>query len=108
MVTIQDGSVLVTSSETDLFSIVVGDKSYGCRIYLDPITTGDSFIFRQYVGDAGGTFTRKGKPVIQDGPPNPEDQYLYYAPEFAHRYKVTAQKLTGTDRTLKWERAEFA
>lgn len=108
MVTIIDGSTTVTSVETNLFSTVTGDKSYGCKIYLDPMDVGDSYIFRVYSYDATGAVEKKGYPTPRNGKATPDDQFLYFAPIFAHRYRVTAQKISGTDRTFHWERAEFA
>lgn len=103
MVTITDFSTAVSTSEVDLFSVQVADKTYGCRIYLDVMDVGDEYIFRVYVGNAAGSFTTKEKPVRVSGKANPDDVAVYYAPEFAHRYKVTGQKIKGSDRTFKSE-----
>lgn len=107
MVTITDGSTAVSTSEIDLFTPVVGDNTYGCKIYLNPMDVGDQYVFRLYDYD-GTSASYKGYIVIPKFGKQPTDELvLFFAPIFAHRYKLTAQKVSGTDRTFNWSRGVY-
>ena len=105
MVTLIPGSTAVSTTEVDLFTPVTVTKTYGCTIYVDPVGASDEFIFKQYVYDQTAAAYKLEKKHTVKG--SQTLLSLIFNPVATSRYKVTGQKISGTDRTFNWERAEY-
>ena len=92
----------VTSTETDLFSVVTSDAYHSCSINLDVMLTGDVYVFRCYGwDDTAGTAElcyTETKSGVQT------ETILTFNPIAMSKYRVTAQKVSGTNRTFNWTR----
>lgn len=102
-----NGSQSVTSSETDLFTAVTSLKTYFCYVSCHNMASGDIFVIRTYVKDENTSTTRVlYKDIITYG--LIQNQPIYFVPPVpTNSFKVTIQKLSGTDRTFTWVRGSF-
>ncbi len=101
---LSDGSTLITTTETELFAAITTLKYHSIWIFLDPMLVGDEYKIRVYVKDAsGGTERGYTESVFIDvqSPPG-----VYLPPILMDYFRVTIQKIAGTDRTFKWRRGQ--
>lgn len=102
-----DGSLLTTASEQDLFVAQTSDLTYWCKVNLHNLVSGDAVRIKTYVNDSNATTPRiiyndrvsfshiNGDPVYYI-PPIPTDSF-----------KVTIQRVAGSDRTITWRRGSY-
>ena len=96
------GATAVTTTETDLFSVVTSDSYHSCSISLGLMVSGDVYVFRCYgyddtLGGATLNYTET-KSGIQT------ETKLTFNPIAESHYRVTAQKISGTNHTFNWTR----
>jgi hypothetical protein len=100
-----NGSTATTASEATLSEITSDDDAYwGAMVYVpSTFTTGDSVIMKFYIYDINAT-TITGKIVyartITDS--QAAEPGFYFPPVAGKRYRLTIQRLLGTDRTFTW------
>lgn len=102
MPTKTSAATLVTSAETDLFATVVSDSYHSCKINLSPIAVGDEFVFRLYTYDETLAALDVELTIPKSGKQN--DKFLRFNPVADSHFKITGQKIKGTDRTFNWTR----
>ena len=99
-----DGSTPITTTETDLFTPVTPLKYHTIWISLAPMVAADEYTVRVYVKDAVAgaerLYTETAYVGVQAKPA------VYLAPILMDFFKVTMQKIAGTDRTFLWRRGE--
>lgn len=104
MVSLTDGSQLVTGAEVQLFAAQTALRYYTIWIFLNPMVAADEFTIRIYVQDAAaGTerlYSERALVGVQSEPS------FYLAPILMDHFRVTIQKIAGTDRTFLWRRGE--
>ena len=104
MPTLFDGSTLITITETDLFTPVTTTKYHTIWISLSPIVAADEYTIRVYIKDAvAGTERLYVERTFIDVQAQPA---FYLAPILMDFFRVSMQKITGTDRTFLWRRGE--
>lgn len=106
VLTFVDGSQAVTSAETDLFSTVTADKHFACWVFCHNMAAGDTYKARIYVYDqnAGAERVYKTKQFTFEDLAGDPAVFLPFVP--SKRYRVSLQKIAGTDRTFTWQRVE--
>jgi len=104
MVSLTDGSQLVTDTETDLFDLDSTDLFYAVWIDLTPITGADTFVIKVYVDEANAGTERTYLDETMVGVQDPS--MIYIPPIPADHLRVTMQRTGGTNRTFLWRRAE--
>lgn len=102
-----DGSQPVDSSETFLFTAQTTLATYFCYIFCHNMAEGDVYRIRTYVKDENTSTTRvlyNDKVRFKDIDGNP----VYYIPPIpTNSFRVSIQKIEGTDRTFTWVRGTF-
>lgn len=102
-----DGSQAVTSSETFLFVAITDERTYFCHIFCHNMTSGDVYDIRTYINDKNASTTRveyKDRISFSDV----ENKPVYYIPPIpTDSFRVSIQKISGTDRTFTWRRGSF-
>ena len=100
-----NGSTATTASEATLSEITSDDDAYwGGMVYVPATFTGtDSVILKWYIYDINAaTITAKiiyAKTITGDQSAEPG---IYFPPIAGKRYRLTIQRLAGTDRTFTW------
>ncbi len=102
--TLTDGSQLIGVGETDLFTPITILKYHSVWISLNPMLAADEFTIRVYMKDASAGAERPYIERTFTGVQSPPAIYL--APILMDFFKVTMQKITGTDRTFLFRRGE--
>lgn len=98
-----DGTITTTASEASLFDIT-GDKYYTTIIFLNAMTSTETFRIRVYVYDTNGTTYRT---MVDETITGAQDPPAYYMPTvLSSQYKVTIIRTAGTDRAVAWKRFE--
>jgi len=102
-----DGSQAVTTAETFLFVAQTTPATYFCYVHTNAMAAGDVYIIRTIVQDANASVTR----VLYEDTIKFSDidgQPTYYIPPIpTQSFRVSIQKITGTDRTFTWQRGTF-
>ena len=102
-----DGSQAVTDAEVELFAAQTDEKTYWCKVFCNDMMAGDTYIIRTYVQDENASTTRvlyEDEVTFSDI----EDQPTYYIPPVpTNSFRVTMEKLSGTDRTFTWRRGTY-
>jgi hypothetical protein len=92
-----------TASEVDLFDITVAG-SHAFKIFLNNMVAGDKIRIRVYDWDDEGSTYRLQDEMIHE---NAQTLVSWVTPFVAsQRYKVSLQRLAGTDRDYNWCRIE--
>ncbi len=99
-----DGNLVTNTSEQDLFDITAL-RHYATWIYLNNLVGGDSVQIRVYVQDPNDSNAMKRyiDVLISDDQSNPSF-YIPWVP--VEQYRVTIQRITGTDKSVTWCRKE--
>lgn len=99
-----DDNVTTNASEQDLFDITAL-RHYASWIYLDNLDTGDSVQIRVYILDPNDSNQSKKylDVLVSDAQASPAF-YIPWVP--TGQYRVSIQKVTGTDRVVTWCRKE--
>ncbi len=102
-----DGSQAVTSSETFLFAAITTTSAFFCYVHCHNMAAGDEYIIRTYVKDENAATTR----ILYEDTVrfiDIEDEPTYYIPPVpTESFRVSIQKVAGTDRTFTWQRGTF-
>ena len=99
----QDGNITTTSSEQNIFD-VTGEAHYSFYIFCDAMVAGDKIQIKIYVYDSEDTTYRVIETIPLEGA-QPDPAYFYsFLPN--QQYKVTIQRILGTDRNYSWQRHE--
>jgi len=99
-----DGSILTDGTEQDLFEITALSH-YATWVFLDNLQAGDSVQVRAYIQDPNDSATMKRyiDVLISDAQSLP-GFYIPWVP--TQQYRVSVQRIGGTDRTVTWCRKE--
>lgn len=102
-----NNSLLYSSVEQNLFNIT-GLKNHSGQIFLDALISGDSVEIITYIKDIGGAvFKVYRKETISFDVDNLTNEPVYNIPPVqSDGYKVSIRKISGTDRTVNWNRYE--
>jgi len=98
------GSELVTSSVVNLFVSQIGLKYYATYVYFQNIAASDSFKIIIFVNDPESATERIYDQFTISDDISADAVFIPFLP--TDSYRVTAQKITGTDRSLTWVRYE--
>lgn len=99
-----DGTITTTASEQDLFDITAGPKYFSTIIFLNAMTSTETFIIKVYVYDTNGATYRVYQTITLTGVQS--DPAGYIPTLLSSQYKVTIQRTAGTDRAVTWKRFE--
>ena len=100
-----NGSTASTASEATLSEITSDDDAYwGAMVYVpSAFTTGDQVTLKYYIYDINAaTITAKiiyAKTITDSQAAEPG---IYFPPIAGKRYRLTIQRILGTDRTFTW------
>ena len=98
-----DNNITTTASEQNLFDIT-GDAHYATYIFTHNMASGDNITIKVYVKDQNGSAMRLFDTItLQDAQANPA-YFISFLP--AKQYKVSIQRISGTDRNFTWQRIE--
>ena len=100
MPTKTSGSTAVTTTETDLFGVVTSDSYHSANVNLDVILSGDVYVFRCYGWDDTAGTDELCYTEVKSGVQT--ESKLTFNPIAESKYRVTAQKIAGTNRTFNW------
>lgn len=95
-------SASIGTTETDLFTPIVSDSYHSCSINLDVLQSGDVFVFRLYGYDDVTTTYELELTETKSGVQT--ETILRFNPVASSHYKITAQKISGTNRTFNFTR----
>lgn len=98
------GSELVTSGVVDLFTSQTALKYYATYVYFQNVAASDSFEITIFVNDPQTSTERIYDQFTISGNISADAVFIPFLP--TDSYRVTAQKITGTDRALTWVRYE--
>lgn len=104
MVSLTDGSQLVTDTETNLFDLDTSVLYYAVWIDLTPILAADTFRIKVYVDEANAGTERTYLDESMVGVQAPS--MIFIPPIPADHLRVTMQRTAGTNRTFAWRRAD--
>ena len=90
----------VNGTETNLFATIVENAKYTCTVFTSGMGALDIYIFRRYVFDSDNNQLVLFDTITLDGVQIPAT--LYFDEVTAQEFKITAQKLTGTNRSFSW------
>ena len=100
-----DGTITTSASEQNLFDITTGGPKYFTTIvFLNAMTSTETFVFKVYVYDTNATTYRVYQTITVTGAQT--DPAGYIPTLLSAQYKVTVQRTAGTDRSVTWERFE--
>jgi hypothetical protein len=99
-----DGSITTSGAEQDLFNITAL-RHFATWVYLDNLVGGDSVQIRVYIQDPNDSATMKKyiDVLISDAQSTPSF-YIPWVP--TNQYRVTIQRISGTDKSITWCRKE--
>jgi len=98
-----DGTQASTASEVNLFDIT-DDRSFALWLFTHNMIAGDELLVKVFVKDENsGTMRRYQKYLLVGLQDNPA-KYIPFVP--TKQYRVTIQRLVGSDRTYTWQRME--
>ena len=98
-----NGTITTTTSAQDLFDITAL-KHFATTVYTHNMVAGDEIELIVYVLDSNGSTMRKYRTKrIKDAQTDPAF-FIPFLP--ASQYKVTIQRIAGTDRAYTWTRHE--
>ncbi len=103
VLTFVDGSLLVTGAEQNLFDITA-DKHFATWIFFHNLVAGDQIEIKIFVKDENAGVMRVYKTVVKQNVPTDPAYFEPFLP--TKQYKVTAKRLSATDRTITWQRME--
>lgn len=92
-----------TASEVDLFDINLAG-SHAFKIFLNNMVAGDKIRIRIYDWDGEGAIYRLHEELIYENAQTLLSWMTVFVP--SERYKVSLQRLAGSDRTYNWTRIE--
>jgi hypothetical protein len=102
-----DGSQATTSSEVELFTPITLDLTSWCTVNLHNLVSGDAIRIKTYVYDVNTTTIR----VIYNDRvsySHIKDDPVYYVPPLpTDNFRVTIQRVAGSDRTVTWRRGSY-
>ena len=100
-------STLYTSTVQNLFDIT-GLKNHSGQIFLDALLTGDSVEIITYIYDLeGAVFKVYRKETIDFDDDDLTNAPVYNIPPIqSDGYRVSIKKISGSDRTVNWNRYE--
>lgn len=90
---------------TDLFPSQTTLQTYATMIFFHNLTLGDSIEITIYVNDLEDSVERIfDQFLVSDAQP---DAGTYIPPLPTDSYRITAEKISGTDREITWTRSVF-
>ena len=97
------GAPTIGVGVTDLFASQTVLQHYATYIFFNNLTLGDSFEITIYVNDPNPSAIERiyDQFTVTDAQGSP-GTFIPFLP--TNSYRVTAQKITGTDRVLDWVR----
>lgn len=96
------GTLTTTVSEADVFTQVIVTGLHACKIHLDLMQAGDTFVIRVYNYDDADSVERLfGIYTYSDIQAEPTT-YFDFIP--STRYRITIQRTGGVDREISWGR----
>ena len=97
-----NNETLMDGTEQDLFTIQTVLQQYETKIFFDELTSGDEITIRVYIHDEFDNMERRYITVPVEGlQTNPGYVVNWLA---SSTYRVTCQQISGTNRTISWER----
>ena len=95
------GTPTITSGLVDLFISQTTQQHYSTWVFFHNLTSGDSFEITVFVNDPNPTTAERVYfQVIVNGTQTAPATFIPFVP--TNSYRITAQKLTGTDRIIDW------
>jgi len=100
------GTPIITGSTADLFVPQTVLKHYSTWIFFNNLQNGDSFEIVIFVNDPNIAASERiyDRFTVNDSQANKPGVFIPYIT--TDSYRITAQKLFGTDRELRWVRYE--
>ena len=98
-----NGNITTTGAEQDLFDITAL-RHYATWVNLHNLLNGDSVQIRVYILDPNASLQRKYIDVLISDAQSTPAFYIPWVP--TGRYRVTIQRISGTDRNITWCRKE--
>ena len=102
-----DGSQATTASEVQLFAAQTSNLTYWCKVNLHNMVSGDVIRIKTYVNDSNASTAR----VLYDDRvsfSHAKDEPVYYIPPTpTDSFRVTIQRVSGSDRTVTWRRGSY-
>lgn len=100
------GTPTIGTSVADLFASQTILKHYSTWIFFNNLQTGDSFEIVIYVNDPNATAAERiyDRFTVNGSQTNKPATFIPFIP--TDSYRITAQKLAGTDREIRWVRYE--
>lgn len=96
-------NITTTASEQNLFD-VTADAHYATYIFTHNMVGGDEVSVKVYVKDDDGSAMRLFDTIPLIGAQSNPAYFIPFLP--TKEYKVTIQRITGTDRNYTWMRVE--
>ncbi len=99
-----DGNITTSAGEQDFFDITAL-RHFATWVYVNNLSGGDSVQIRVYIQDPNDSNAMKKyiDVLISDAQSNPAF-YIPWVP--TQQYRVSVQRITGTDQNITWCRKE--
>ena len=104
-ITFTDGTITTSAAEQSLFD-TTADSHFACWIFLNAMTSTETFRIRAYVKDQNGATMRVYKDETITGAQDPPSFYIPFVA--TKEFKVTIIRTAGTDRAVAWQRIEVS
>ena len=99
---VDNNELLMDGNEQDLFVKQLALLQYETHIFFDTLTAGDEIIIRVYLDDKFDNMERRYITIpVEGSQTNPAYVVNWLA---SSTYRVTCQQISGTFRTISWER----
>ena len=100
-----NNSITTTASEANLFD-VTANAHYATYLFTNNMQNGDTVVVKWYVKDVEGATMRLFESVTLENAQTLPSFFISFLQ--ATQYKVTIQRLAGTDRAFNWLRVEVS
>jgi hypothetical protein len=105
------GAITTSAVEQNFFVVNDGTVPHGHEtiIYADALLSGDQIKIRVYLYDTNDAAFKIYKVSLIDGPLNITDAESAIVVNWltSRQYKVSVQRITGTDREISWVRNDI-